>query len=263
VNATLYRFRSPAPPVLVQTTKAAAMSTTEFTPSTLQFPQPPSTKDTKSDPAATLAWLKTNLATIYTAGRTTPAQGELPTLARGAYLDMYSTVHNYCMVTKAAPRSQQKDFLTPGHLYRGLRDAIATHCSEIRVLLVDSESSTGVDVDGARRMIGNYLAQQEVFTQLADLISHLLRSLDKEWITREISEKKKDMHLIKDLHTVVWKNEILQVGVDSSEEACGSKIAAAMATLQKQGEDGAEGDDDLVGRFLESLKAMGVGPGKV
>jgi hypothetical protein len=194
--------------------------------------------------------------------KTTPAQDELPTLARGAYLDMYSTVHDYCMVTKAAPRSQQKGFLTPGHLYYGLRDAIAAHCSEIRVLLVDPENSMGVDVDGARRMISSYLAQQGRFTQLADLISHLLRSLDKDWIVREISEKKKNIHLIKNLHTVVWKNEILQVGVDSSEAACGSKIATAMATLQKQGEDGAEGDNDLVGRFLESLKAMGVGPGK-
>jgi hypothetical protein len=238
------------------------MSTTESTPSLLQFPQPPSKKDTKSDPAETLAWLKTNIATIYTAGKTTPAQDELPTLARGAYLDMYSTVHDYCMVTKAAPRSEQKGFLTPGHLYYGLRDAIAAHCSEIRVLLVDPENSMGVDVDGARRMISSYLAQQGRFTQLADLISHLLRSLDKDWIMREISEKKKNIHLIKNLHTVVWKNEILQVGVDSSEAACGSKIATAMATLQKQGEDGAEGDNDLVGRFLESLKVMGVGPGK-
>jgi hypothetical protein len=175
---------------------------------------------------------------------------------------MYSTIHNYCMVTKAAPRSQQKDFLTPGHLYRGLRDAIATHCTEVRALLVAPESSTEVDVNGARHMISSYLAQQERLTQLANLISHLLRPLDKDWITREISEKKKNIHLIKDLHSVVWKNEILQVGVDSSEAACGSKIAAAMATLQKQGEDGAEGDNDLVGNFLESLKAMGVGPGK-
>jgi hypothetical protein len=238
------------------------MSTAESTSTVLQFPQPPSTNDTKSDPTATLAWLKINIATIYTAGRTTSTGEELPTLARGAYLDMYSTVHNYCMVTKAAPRSQQKDFLTPGHLYRGLRDAISAHCSEVRVHLVGSESSAGDDVDGSRLMISNYLAQQERFTKLADLISHLLRSLDKDWIMREISEKKKNIHLIKDLHTVVWKNEILQVGVDSAEAACGSKIASAMATVQKQGEDAVEGDGELVERFLGSLKAMGVGPGK-
>jgi hypothetical protein len=238
------------------------MSPTESTQSGLQFPERPSTKDTKSDPAATLAWLKTNIATIYTVGRTTPAQDELPTLARSTYLDMYSAVHDYCMVRKAAPRSQQKDVLTPGHLYYGLRDAIATHCSEVRVQLIYTENSTGVDVDGARRMIGNYLAQQERFTQLADLISHLLRSLDRDWIAREISENKKDIHLIKDLHSLVWDNKILQVGVDSAEAACGSKIATAMATLQEQSEEAVEDDNDLIGRFLESLKAMGVGPGK-
>jgi hypothetical protein len=238
------------------------MSSTESTQSGLQFSERPSTKDTKSDPAATLAWLKTNITTVYTTGRTTPAQDELPTLARSTYLDMYSTVHDYCMVTKAAPRSQQKDFLTPGHLYYVLRDAIVAHCSEVRSRLVDSKSSKGDDFDRARRMIGDYLAQQERFTQLADLISHLLRSLDKDWITREISEKKKNTHLIKDLHTVVWKNEILQVGVDSAEAGCGSKIAMAMATLQKQDEGAVEGDNDLVKRFLESLKTMSVGPGK-
>jgi hypothetical protein len=111
-------------------------------------------------------------------------------------------------------------------------------------------------------VIGNYLAQQERFTQLADLISHLLRSLDRDWIAREISENKKDIHLIKDLHSLGWKNEILQVGVDSAEAACGSKIATAMATLQEQSEEAVEDDNDLIGRFLESLKAMGVGPGK-
>lgn len=231
------------------------MSTSEPVPAELSFPQRPSTQDTKNDSAATLAWLKTNVSAVYLAGRTKPSPEEPPRLARSAYLDFYTAAHDYCMVTKTARSPPLID-----DLYRGLRDAIQAHCSEVRDQLFGHGSRTGID--DARHTIGEYLAQWQRFTHIAPLVANLLRSLEKDWISRLIDEKRKDVYRIKDLHTNIWKNEILQVGVDSTMAATGSELQKALVTLQEHGEDGVESDNNLVEGFLESLKTIGVGPGK-
>lgn len=224
-------------------------------PAELSFPQRPSTQDTKNDSAATLAWLKTNVSAVYLAARTNPSPGEPPRLSRSAYLDFYTTAHDYCMVTKTARSPPLRD-----DLYHGLRDAIQAHCSEVRKILFDPKNVAGVD--GARHTIGEYLAQWQRFTHVAFLVANLLRPLEKDWISRLIDEKRKDVYRIKELHTNVWKTEILQIGVDSTMAATGSELQKALVTLQEHGEDGVGSDNNLVERFLESLKAIGVGSGK-
>ena len=145
-------------------------------------------------------------------------------------------------------------------LYRGLKDEIKTHCSEVRALLLGSKDSA--EADDARQIIGEYLARWDMLARLAGLVKNLMQPLERDWVVRSMSEKRKDVVLVVDLHTVVWKREVLEVGVDSTEAATGSKIEKAMKTLQKQGEDGSESDGHLVERFVESLKSIGVGPGK-
>lgn len=109
-------------------------------------------------------------------------------------------------------------------------------------------------------MVWEYLAQWYRLTHLAAFVSHVLQPLENEWIRKVFNEGKKDTHLIKDLHTMVWKADVLQVGVDSSEAATESEIAKAVATLQKQAENGSESDSELSERFLEALRAIGVDP---
>lgn len=222
----------------------------------IHFPPRPLIKDIKSDSTATLKWLKPNLATLYLAGRTAPYDPEPPKIARNSYLDLYSVTYDYCMATTATGRG------IPGGelLYRALQDEIRTHCSEVRAHLLGPEDDSK-GVDGARHVLREYLAQWHRLTQLADLIAKLLGFLDRHWIKRAVDEGRKGIYSIKDLHTVVWKNEILQVGVDSSEAVVGSEIARSMAMLQNHGK--LDGDTDLVERFLESLRTIGVGPGDV
>jgi hypothetical protein len=145
-------------------------------------------------------------------------------------------------------------------LYRGLKDEIKTHCSETRTLFLDSRDSA--EADDARQTIGEYLAHWQMLARLAALVKNLMQPLERDWITRSISEKRKGILLIVDLHTEVWKQEILEVGVDSTEANTGSKLERALKTLQAQGEDGSESDKDLAERFVESLKSIGVGPGR-
>ena len=145
-------------------------------------------------------------------------------------------------------------------LYRGLKDEIKTHCSEVRALL--SASKESVEADDARQMIGVYLAHWQMLTRLAALVKNLMQPFERDWILRNINEKRKSIVLIMDLHTLAWKHEILEVGVESTEANTGSKLEKAMKTLQAQGEDGNESDKNLAEKFVESLKSIGVGPGK-
>jgi hypothetical protein len=234
------------------------MSSPDHNSASLEFPKPPTTEKKASNCATTLAWLRTNIATIYSAGRAASSQDHPPTLARSAYLDMYSTVHSFCMDAKQ--RSPPGGPLDGEHLYRGIKDEIKSHCTEVRTLLLASRNSA--EADDARQIIEDYLAHWQMLARLAALVKNLMQPLERDWIVRNMSEKKKDVILIMDLHTVVWKREILEVGVDSTEAAAGSELERALKTLQTQGEDGSESDRDLAERFVESLKSIGVGPRK-
>lgn len=202
-----------------------------------------------SDHAVTLAWLKTSIASIYLAAKSSPTHGQLPTLARSAYLHLYSTAHEYTDSTKTARESPNSS-----DLYHFLYDQIMAHCAEVRVHLDAADNGEGAD--GARRTIKNYLSHWHHFMLLAGLVANVLRSLDRTHIQQMISEKRQDWHCIKDLHKLVWKDEILQLGKDSTEGDIGSKVASAMAALQKEPGDEVESDKDLVERVLKSLEAL-------
>lgn len=92
---------------------------------------------------------------------------------------------------------------------------------------------------------------------LAGLVANVLRSLDRTHVQQMISEKRKDWYYVKDLHKSVWKDEILQLDDEAAETDTGSKLARALAAVQKQIEDGIEGDKDLlVDKLLDSLEAL-------
>jgi hypothetical protein len=241
------------------------MSQPNYPPAELEFPKPPSFKDTQNDPAATLAWLEENISTIYVAGRTPLAsQDKPPILARSAYLSLYTTAHNYCEITKHARSTKCGDPkpLSGEDLYNCLEKIIRRHCTEVVARLsmpLTAESTPAVT------MIQEYLAQWNMLTQhLAPLVTHLLRHLERHCIQRWLDEKRKDVYLIRDLHTVIWKEEILcQAGGDSATTTAATTRAeleqAVRTLLQEEGEDGVESDrKDLAAQFLESLRSIGV-----
>lgn len=243
------------------------MSLPHAAPAVLEFSQPPSYKDTQSDTAATLVWLKETIATIYLAGReTSSSHDEPPTLARSAYLDVYTTAYNYCDLTKHTFKSKYgaSEPLNGQELYCCLEDIIRSHCSEVRARGFTREAET--DVNGAAHAtIQEYLAQWKMLTQhLAGLVARLLRYLERMWIQRELAEKRKGINTIEDLHTVIWKEEILlHVGQDSTTAAARSTRSemnrAVTTLLQEQGQDGIYSDKrNLAERFLESLRTMDV-----
>jgi hypothetical protein len=246
-------------------TKLAYMSQPPPSPAALEFPKPPSFKETQADPAATLAWLKENVATIYLTARTTSvSQGQPPTLTISAYSRLYTTAHNYCEITKHARSTKPSEPkpLSGENLYCGLEGIIKNHCSEIRASL---PSALKGDTMTAVKMIQEYLAQWNIFSRhLEPVVAHVMRHLDRYWIQRVIDEKRKDVYTIQDLHTVIWKEEILFQGSGDSTTAAASSVRselerAVRVLLQEDGEDGGEsGNSALVEQFLGSLRTIGV-----
>lgn len=224
----------------------------------LEFPKPPSTEKKASNCAETIAWLKTSIATIYSAGRAASSQDSPPTLARSAYLDICSTVHSFCMDAKQ--RYPAGGPLTGEDLYRGLKEDIKMHCSEVLAVLLASRNSD--DADDARQIIGEYLAHWKMLARLAALVKNLMQPLERDWIARSIDERRKGILFFMELHTVVWKQEILGVRIESTEAGCRSKLEKAMEKLQAQGEDYSDSDKDLVERFVASLRSLGIESGK-
>lgn len=94
-----------------------------------------------------------------------------------------------------------------------------------------SAAENGEEIDGARHTIEDYLSHWHHFMLLAGLVSNVLRSLDRTHVQQMISEKRKDWYYVKDLHRLVWKDEILQLDKESAETNIGSKLAKAFAEL--------------------------------
>lgn len=136
----------------------------------LQFSQPP--PNIRFDRAAALDWLKTSMATIYLAARSSSNQDQPPALARSAYLHSYATAHEYTNSTKTAGRSPNSS-----DLYHFLWNEIKVHCAKVRVHLSAAENGEGID--GARRMIEYHLSHWHHFMLLAGFVANVLRSLDR------------------------------------------------------------------------------------
>jgi hypothetical protein len=243
-----------SPSLQVSTLVADSTRSASFVTAWTTAAHPPTPKNTKADPAATFAWLKENLTTIYQTGRnTSPFQDRPLTLSRRAYLNMYTTAYDYCYSTECTPSNPYG--LTGGYLYRCLVEVIRGHCSQVRASLL----SFSKEPTAATEMIQEYLAQWNMLTQhLAPLVTHILGNLEKHYVQRWLKEKRIDVYLIQDLHTVVWKEEIfLRVSEDSTTA---TELGRAVGTLlQEQSQDGSEGDGrELAERFLDSLRSIGV-----
>ena len=100
------------------------------------------------------------------------------------------------------------------------------------------------------------MAHWNMMVSLATYVSNLLRYLERKWIKRCMDEGQRDIHMTKDLHTMIWKEEVLHFGV--ADEATRTEMDRAVALLQEQDQGGTKSDRDLVERFLESLRAVGL-----
>lgn len=89
-------------------------------------PKPPSKQNTRDKPDETLAWINKRLCELVTAlEQNTDVD---PVLDPGAYMVIYSTIHQYITCTKDYNGESPGD-----KLYESLEDIIRSHCKDLRI----------------------------------------------------------------------------------------------------------------------------------
>lgn len=87
-----------------------------------------------------------------------------------------------------------------------------------------------------------YLALRNGFTRLVGFVTHLTQPLERVWIQRQIDEGRKEVRLIRDLHGMIWRQEVR--GTDA--ESIGlEEMANAPDAYQNQGKSVSEHERKL------------------
>lgn len=125
---------------------------------------------------------------------------ENPVLDAGAYMVIYSTIHDCTVSPKdygGEPPSKR--------LYDGLAEILRSHCKDVRTEILRSRSEAG-DKDLA--IMERYNREWKRHCRLAKLIAHNYRYMERHWIMREQDVGKPGVYTIQDLHSVIWREEV-------------------------------------------------------
>ncbi|KAM0711068.1 hypothetical protein Q7P35_001807 [Cladosporium inversicolor] len=221
-------------------------------------PKPPSKQSTRDNPDETIAWINKRLRELVTAfEQNTDTE---PVLDLGAYMVIYSTIHQCTVSTK------DHDIDLPGKkLYFGLADIIRSHCRDLRTGILRSHSEA-VDKDLA--IMETYAREWKRHCKLAKLIAHNYRYMERHWIQRERSNDTPDAHPIQELHSILWREEVAigrsQYGRKSSTENDDSDSILDIAIRLREREGVAPGEEvnqqasDLLREVFQSFEEIGI-----
>jgi len=226
--------------------------------------QSTSTKSTTANPRSpkptvTLADIQNQFSSIYTAARDT---NTVPQMSQTEYLEIYTSVCNFGMASKAkktdAWNRQGKA------LFTWLDAEIRTHTRIVRddifgVEGLGADGSVTFTSDAAREVLNKYVEGHAGFEGLSSLVGNLLGSWDRHWLRREWHEKKTRVANVKDMHRLIWKEEVLGLGDGSAVEGNRVKrLGDAMTKLK--GLEGAveELDEKCITDIRKSLSDLGV-----
>jgi len=178
------------------------------------------------------------------------------------YLEIYTSVCNFGMASKAkktdAWNRQGKV------LFTWLDAEIRTHTRIVRddVFGMGGLGGNGSVVftrEAAREVLNKYVECYAGFERLSSLVGNLLGFWDRHWLRREWHEKKTRVANVKDMHRLVWKEEVLGVGDGSAVEGNGLK-RLGNAMTKSRGMEGAveELDEEFITDVRKSLSNLGV-----
>lgn len=168
---------------------------------------------------------------------------------RTAYANIYTVVWNYCVITKDARTSQQVTAVTAKDLYTTLEQAIRGYCCK------SLEHTIAGSEENAVKILNTYVQQWTAFLRLSSLVTHLFNPLEDRWIRREIDEAaagpsrgQAAPHHIPELHTMVWREEVLNAS---------TKITDAIVGMQQQGQQ-SEDNQKALEETMTSLTKVGL-----
>ncbi|KAG9566004.1 hypothetical protein KCU71_g4373, partial [Aureobasidium melanogenum] len=214
----------------------------------------PTRRETHANSEPTLAWIQSRVHEVYSAAKHLPPESKSVTISVDTYTKIYTAIFDY--VTSGKRRSAH---LMGEDLYRSLEREIRVYCSDVRHELFPKETQ-GNDLDGnaAEILLTAYMVQWEKFMKLTRFFRNLFHFVERHWVRREISEKRKDVYTIEDLHKKLWKEETLQIQNDEpSSQELRAVTAAVMVLREKAGNMTVE-DTDLIETVVKSVSLIGL-----
>jgi hypothetical protein len=175
-------------------------------------PKPPSYQETCNNPDGTLTWIKKRVLEVISSTKQNTNE-EAPTLDRTAYLVIYSTIHD--LARSRSPQNQNGP--SQGErLYCSLADILRKHCKQLRIKILQRHSDAA---DQELAVLQTYAWEFKRYRALADLIAHLFSNVDKHWCKQMMDEGKPGVYQIRDLHSRIWKEEVVIGGGRSDQDA--------------------------------------------
>jgi hypothetical protein len=201
---------------------------------------PPFLQNNPIDPTTTLAYIQTEISSIYSAANTSNNDiDQALHIDHDRYIEIYTAVYNFCKDSKSQPPAKNVEVL-----YRWLASEIRSYCKHIRGNALCIDCDAGMDVIAARKTLTRYMTCQRRFTKLSSLVRNLLGFWDRHWMRREFAEKKIPVASVVDLHKAVWKEEILDIDAKNSSSKKGlEQVTDAVAVLKET--EGGMSDYDL------------------
>jgi hypothetical protein len=221
-------------------------------------PKPPSKWSTRDNPDETLSWINKRLGEMVTAFK--QSSDENPTLDLGTYMVIYSMIHQYTVSGKDHNGDSPAKWL-----YDGIATTIRSHCKDVRTEILQSQS--GAD-DKDLAIMERYAREWKRHCNLAKLIAHNYRYMERHWIKREQGQGTPGVYTIQDLHSVIWREEVAigssQSGRKSNIEDDDSEsiLEIAVRLCRREGFDpeGALGEQvsDLLRETFKSFEEIGI-----
>ncbi|GIZ48884.1 hypothetical protein CKM354_001192700 [Cercospora kikuchii] len=228
-----------------------------------QPPKPPSRKETRDNPAPTLAWIEDRIAEIYSVRQIHDQQVNIAQYTLSTYMDTYTAIHEFCTFTKHG-RTETGE-LNGESLYRRLESAIKAYCQEAAAVISALQDGESIDRPSVPiAVLSAYSRQRNTFSQICKKVEHMFRFLDRHWIKREVDENKHEVYELRRLHDLIWVQEVLGVTwpyQGTPEPHTTTLVMESMKQLQQHGENdtGSTGsEDDLVQSVLDTFRSLGL-----
>ncbi|KAI4763407.1 hypothetical protein E4T52_04606 [Aureobasidium sp. EXF-3400] len=205
---------------------------------------PPFLQERNIDPTTTLAYIKTEISAIYTAAKDFDTNNDdILHISQDKYIKLYTAIFDYFrrLKTPSTPLS----LTDKGRIiFQYLDCEIRVFCKDVRDIIFTVEAEReDMSVTCARKVLMK-------FARLASLVRNLMSTWDRHWVRREWLEKKIQSANVEELHKAIWKEEVLEKGMEG--------VVDAVAILREAKGDMTEYDAALVKDVVKGLSGLGV-----
>lgn len=167
----------------------------------------------------------------------------------GAYMGIYTAVHNFCTSQKAVGlgssngvgQAHRGAHLLGEDLYKKLKEYLNNH---LHGLFESSKAHTD------EALLAFYIREWNRYTIAAKYIHHLFRYLNRHWVKREMDEGKKNTYDVYTLHLYQWRTEFFT--------PVNKKVMDAVLMLVEKQRNGETIEHGQIKQVVDSFVSLGL-----